>query len=359
MVSRKKRPIRLAEGYIKSIKEPGVYSDGAGAYGLRLRVRKSRQGMLVKVFSQRVTVDGKSVEVSIGQHPLVKLQEARDRAFDNGELALDNIDPRYVSKLRVNTSSGFRPMAERMVEDWDRRRKESQGRVLFTNRSERLIEENLYAVRSLLSTEGDVARGILVEGSHNRVELLQPIDPESVLMKMRKQIRLRKAELAVFSLGAEWANRIDVTERREFISGEGSFEGFSRDFIETDTPYAVFRFHVSPLTLVYYLETYTKHQALMQKSLKLDLNLVFVADRKGTIPPGSRLLMRGSWGGSKLHVLGVDGKPDRLQPLRLYWESEVALRYGETHSVWTLEGDYGGALLLKFESRYTPDWRML
>ena len=319
--------VPLTEEYIRGIRKPGVYSDGPGSYGLLLEVTERSDGRLSKRFRQRMPRDGTRIGVTVGVYPVVSLREARHTALCNYMLPLDKL----CRQLRG-----------------------SAGRPAFNGHSERLIKESLQAVRELLAGEGDIARGIFVEGSHDAVELLQSVDPESVLVKLRKTEPDIVSDLAVYKIGAEWADRIDVVERREVGSGERIFEGFSRDFFDAGDLYAVSRFRMSPLALVSCLERYSSYQALMLKMVDLGMRLVFVVDQKGTIAPGSRLLMKGDCDKSTLYVLGEDGEPEDLQPVRLCRDAEYAMGQRESRSVWTLESDHGGALLLKFESGYTP-----
>ena len=345
MTQNSKRPSHLTETYIKKIKKPGVYSDGRDAYGLRLRVTEEKDGRLNKHFEQRMRMNGKEIKVPVGPHPLVSLAEARDKAFDNAKLAYDNIDPRTVSKLTVRTSSQFETTAEIMVKDWDKRNLQNEGTSLFSNLSERLIEDSLQSVRHILSKEGEKAKSVIIEGTHDRVVLLQIFDPDSVLMKMRK--RINKADMTVFQFGAEWDQRVRTMKNREH-GGNNSYKSCKMDFNENDPPHAVCTLYLSPLELVYYLENYTKHQALMQKGGDDGLLTVFTSARKGTIPIGSNLrFIFHRFSGGSLHVLGDNNVPDHIRPVRLYEESLLMLSNTRSNSLWTLEGDYGGVLLLK------------
>ena len=76
------RPFRLDARFIKNLTAIDApqqrYSDGPGAYGLSLLVRRASWGGLTKTFSQRVRVNGKLTNIGLGPWPLVTLEEARE-----------------------------------------------------------------------------------------------------------------------------------------------------------------------------------------------------------------------------------------------------------------------------------------
>ena len=102
MTDKKDRPEHLNDRYIKSIKEPGVYTDGPGGHGLRLLVTKRVNGEFSKRFQQNLTASGNKITVPIGAYPVVSLKEAREKALTNVRLALDGTDPRPNKKDKKN-----------------------------------------------------------------------------------------------------------------------------------------------------------------------------------------------------------------------------------------------------------------
>ena len=77
------RPPRLSQTFIKHLTEPGRYSDGHGAYGLSLMVKRTRDGRLSKTWSQRIRIAGTYTNLRLGSYPVVSLAMAREKAFDN------------------------------------------------------------------------------------------------------------------------------------------------------------------------------------------------------------------------------------------------------------------------------------
>ena len=84
----------LTATFAKNIARPGAYGDGRGGYGLTLRVRRTANGRLSKVWVQRLRIDGRATNVGLGAYPLVSLREARDAAFENRRAVARGIDPR-------------------------------------------------------------------------------------------------------------------------------------------------------------------------------------------------------------------------------------------------------------------------
>ena len=95
MAIKKTAKDRLSDRFIRTVTDPGTYGDGGrGGNGLELRVFIRVIGILVRVFQQRLRVNGKQVTVQIGEYPNVLLAEARDIAAENARLAREGIDPR-------------------------------------------------------------------------------------------------------------------------------------------------------------------------------------------------------------------------------------------------------------------------
>lgn len=76
----------LSAAFIRTVKEPGKYTDG---HGLFLKVDASG----AKRWVQRIVIRGKRSEIGMGSASLVTLAEARERALENRKLARAGGDP--------------------------------------------------------------------------------------------------------------------------------------------------------------------------------------------------------------------------------------------------------------------------
>lgn len=92
--------MRLTDRKLKNIRQPGIYSDGPGANGLRAIARLLVDGALSIMWAQRVYVrDPKTrktirrAEVRLGLYPEVSLQQAREIAWVTQKRADRGIDP--------------------------------------------------------------------------------------------------------------------------------------------------------------------------------------------------------------------------------------------------------------------------
>ena len=117
-----RQPKRLSDRFIKNVKEPGVYSDGRGAHGLQLRVRKNASGGVNKYFQQRLTLHGKEINVGIGSYSLVTLAQAREEGRENAKKARAGIDPRRKNRYKNEKVPTFAEAAEIVIvkraEEW-------------------------------------------------------------------------------------------------------------------------------------------------------------------------------------------------------------------------------------------------
>lgn len=89
-----KRPARLSVSFVERVSEPGRYSDGRGACGLSLLVKRTADGRLSKVYTQRLVIHGKPTSLGLGRHPVVTLDRARAKALDNARTLERGDDPR-------------------------------------------------------------------------------------------------------------------------------------------------------------------------------------------------------------------------------------------------------------------------
>lgn len=71
---------------IKSLCDPGRYSDGEGLY---LYIGKTGR----KSWVQRITIDGRRRDIGLGGYPAVSLTQARNRSADNRTAVADGRDP--------------------------------------------------------------------------------------------------------------------------------------------------------------------------------------------------------------------------------------------------------------------------
>ena len=76
----------LSDAFVRTVAKPGRYCDGHGLY---LDVRPSG----TRSWVQRLSIRGRRRELGLGSFPLVSLDDARARAFDNRRLAPRGGDP--------------------------------------------------------------------------------------------------------------------------------------------------------------------------------------------------------------------------------------------------------------------------
>lgn len=74
---------RLSHNNIREITQPGRYGDGRGSYGLSILGKRNAAGGLNLVWSQRIQIDGKTTTLGLGTFPIITLQVARKKAFNN------------------------------------------------------------------------------------------------------------------------------------------------------------------------------------------------------------------------------------------------------------------------------------
>ena len=77
---------KLTNAKVKSIKKPGLHTDGQTLY---LRVAPGGS----KAWVQRVMINGKRHDIGLGGWPVVSLEKARRRAFQNRIAISDGRDP--------------------------------------------------------------------------------------------------------------------------------------------------------------------------------------------------------------------------------------------------------------------------
>ena len=107
-----KRPTRLSESFIRSVKVASRYGDGPGGFGLSLLVKPRAGEGFSKTFSQRLRVHGQPVYIGLGAYPLLRLAEARETAIDYARIASRGGDPRQPKGATVPT---FAELAEIVI----------------------------------------------------------------------------------------------------------------------------------------------------------------------------------------------------------------------------------------------------
>ena len=77
----------LTAAKVQNETRPGVYTDGPGRYGLTLTIRTSAHGGVRKMWTQKLTVDGRRTMVGLGKVEFYSLAEARQMAYENAKAA--------------------------------------------------------------------------------------------------------------------------------------------------------------------------------------------------------------------------------------------------------------------------------
>ena len=90
-----------------AVKKPGRYRAGSTLY-----LNVSRNG--AKSWIQRITINGKRRDIGLGGFPVVSLEKARRRAFENRVAVADGRDP--LEEKRTGKAPTFREAAERTYE---------------------------------------------------------------------------------------------------------------------------------------------------------------------------------------------------------------------------------------------------
>ena len=108
------RPTRLSATFVRSIAEPGRFTDGRGSFGLSLLVKESTSGRMTKSWTQRIKAGERFRYIGLGPYPLVTLVEAREAAYQNARAARAGVDP-LADRKRRPTVPTFAEAAERTI----------------------------------------------------------------------------------------------------------------------------------------------------------------------------------------------------------------------------------------------------
>ena len=123
------RPQRLTAAFVRTVTEPGVYSDGRGAHGLRLVVRARAAGGVRKSWTQRLNVNGRPLNLGLGPYPVITLADARDQALANARDAYRGLDPRGARERAPTFAEAFETVVALHAANWsDGGRSEQQWR---------------------------------------------------------------------------------------------------------------------------------------------------------------------------------------------------------------------------------------
>ncbi len=116
---------RLTAKRVETLRKPGRYQAGDTVY---LVVAKGRTGRVNRRWVQRLHVQGKRRDISVGTYPAVSLSEARDRAHDNRQIARRGADP----SGRASTVPTFADVSAKVDEggQWRGRTRETRRRTL-------------------------------------------------------------------------------------------------------------------------------------------------------------------------------------------------------------------------------------
>ena len=116
---------RLTAKRAETLRKPGRYQAGDTVY---LVVAKGRTGRVNKRWIQRLHVQGKRRDISIGTYPAVTLSEARERAHDNRLTAKRGGDP----SGRASTVPTFADVSAKVDQggQWRGRTRETRRRTL-------------------------------------------------------------------------------------------------------------------------------------------------------------------------------------------------------------------------------------
>ena len=206
-----------------------------------------------------------------------------------------------------------------------------------TNYAEQAINQCLKGLRERVAEQAGANSDISVEATHLDIELYQPVGEDFTLDK------LRAIGSDVQRLGMNWVDKVqrvrwcEMGARKHFFYFDARLYGKERQYVR-------FLFGLSPLDLVYYLETYDKHMEHQSRTLKDNVVTIYTLDGKGLIPIGAELEYRYD----RLQMAGseaLDGRPFHPLTVTLMAESEELLRKSE-HRKWVLTDDYGGVLYL-------------
>ena len=111
-------PGRLSHQFIRSIDRPGRFGDGRGSHGLSIRANRNAAGGLNFVWQQRISIDGQKCTIGLGTFPIITLQVARNRAFDNARMIALGEDIRKPTRTIPTVAQAFDQVIANRAPSW-------------------------------------------------------------------------------------------------------------------------------------------------------------------------------------------------------------------------------------------------
>ncbi len=140
---------KLTVRKIATLTRPGLYADGATLY-LRVAPGGSKQWV------QRLAVQGKQTDRGLGGFPLVSINQAREKAFDNRRVARAGGDP--FAETRKVTVPTFREAAEQTKDATRARWRNGKTEAIWTGQLAKHVYPRIGNKRVDLVTREDVLR---------------------------------------------------------------------------------------------------------------------------------------------------------------------------------------------------------
>lgn len=153
-----------------------------------------------------------------------------------------------------------------------------------TNHSENLIKQCVEALLEKLAADAENAGDMTIEVTHLDVCLYQPVGCEFTLEDLRAMMS------DVQKLGMKWVDRAQRVRWRELGARKHYFYYDARLY-EGERPFVKFIFGLSPFDLLYYLETYEKHEEHQAKTLDEGMVTIYTLDGRGLIPIGASAMI--------------------------------------------------------------------
>lgn len=138
--------MKLSAKFVDSITTPGRYYDSA-APGLNLTVRE-KNGHIRKSYFQRLTVQGKRVDIGLGSPKwgATTLTEARQKAMKNYRIARNGGDPRKAKRKVPTFADGVEAVIAIQREAWRNPKSEAQWRASLRDYADGLMTKKLDAI---------------------------------------------------------------------------------------------------------------------------------------------------------------------------------------------------------------------
>ena len=109
---------QLTTRFIRSIDRTGRFGDGRGSHGLSIRAERNAAGGLNKFWQQRTSINGQKCTIGLGTFPIITLQVARNRAFDNARKIALGEDIRKPERTIPTFAQAFDQVIETRYPSW-------------------------------------------------------------------------------------------------------------------------------------------------------------------------------------------------------------------------------------------------